>query len=85
MGTNYSTKRMDFLRGNNFQEFLLRRKIVISVIACDSNSELIIAYTVLLSICWLSSMKTIAVDFNAENYVILILIYIRLYKIGGQL
>lgn len=33
-----------FLKGNNFQEFVLRRMIVISVIACDSNSKLITAY-----------------------------------------
>lgn len=33
-----------FLKGNNFQEFVLRGKIVISVIVCDSNSELISAY-----------------------------------------
>lgn len=41
---SYSTKRMAFLKGNNFQEFTLRRKIVILIIACDSNSELITAY-----------------------------------------
>lgn len=44
-------KEWIFKKGNNFQEFLLRRKIVKSVIGCDSNSELITAYTVLLSIC----------------------------------
>lgn len=47
----FYTKNGFFFKGNIFQEFVLRRKIVMSVIACDTSSELITAYTVLLSIC----------------------------------
>jgi len=49
------------------------------VIACVNNFELFTVRRVLLSICYLSSMKAVTVDFNIQNYVILLWIYINLY------
>lgn len=63
---SYLTRRMDFfLRENNFEEFCIQKKIVMLVIACINNVEFFTAHTVLLSICQLSSMKAVVVDFNA--------------------
>lgn len=65
-GNDLSHKKngMFFERKIILRNFVFKRKIVISVIACVNNFELFTTHRVLLSISSLSSMKVVVVNFN---------------------